>query len=1057
MKNTIRLFIKYPILGNVLLVAIFLFGWVGFKSMKTTFFPIIPSKTITIQASYPGASPEEIEEAIVLKIEDNLKGVTGLERVTSASSENFCRITVTILTGYDINVVLQDVKNAVNQVSSFPVGMERLTIFREEARNFAIDFVLYGNVSLNRLKQEARRAERDLLSREDISKVTLSGFPEEEIEISLRENDLRAYGLTFQDVSSAIRKANIRMTGGKIKGKREELLIRANVKGYYARELANHMLKATDDGVIIRLKDVADLTDRWSENPNRVYHNGNPAVRVTIQNTNREDLFRITKQVKSYINTYNQSHSDIQAYVIRDGSEIIQERIDILSGNGLLGMFLVLLFLSLSLNTRMSFWVALAIPVSFAGMLMFGPFYNLTINVMSLLGMILVLGILVDDGIVIGENIYQHHERGEKPIPAAVKGTVEVLPSVTASILTTVVIFTTFFFLEGGLGDRTRDLAFVVVATLLISLVEATFILPAHIAHSRALCNHSRKKNLIERVADKTLKKLKERVYAPALKFVIHNPLIGIAVPLTLLIITLGALRGSVIKTTFFPIIERRSVDVVLEMTAGTPDSITDSLLTGIEKKIWKLNKIYQNEFPDKDDLILSISRRIGSGTHQGRLSVTLISSEMRDWSFMEVTNRIRAQVGKVPGATKLEFGGRGFWGKPISIALASNNLKQLREAKEALKAELRKIEKLKDVVDDDPPGLREVNIRLKESAHALGLTTAEVLDQVRSGFFGGEAQRILRGIDEVKIWVRYTQQDRSTIQKLENMRIRLPGNREYPLGEIADFSIQRGVMTVNHIDAQRVVSIEADIINPKESVPDTIADIKKDVLPDIAARYPDIQFLFEGQSRENLKTMRAIGRIVPPIIILMFMIIVITFRSFSQALIVLLLVPFSIVGVLWGHFIQGYIVSILSWFGAIALAGIVVNDSLVLVSTFNRMLKNGKQFKDALFETGLSRFRPVLLTSLTTIAGLGPLIFETSHQAQFLSPMAISVAYGLLYGTLLTLLMLPSMLTLLNSGRYYFSKKFKKSSLTREDVEPAIREEAFAREHSDTICGEDK
>jgi len=1057
MKNIIRYFIKYPILGNLLLVAIFLFGWVGFKSLKTTFFPIIPSKTISIQAAYPGASPEEIEEAIVLKIEDNLKGITGLERVTSVANENSCRITITVLTGYDINVVLQDVKNAVNQVSSFPVGMERLTIFRQERRNFAIDFVLAGNVTLLHLKQESRRVQRDLLATEGISKVSLSGFPTEEIEIALREKDLRAYGLTFQEVSSAIQKANIRMTGGKIKGNSEELLIRANVKGYYADELANHVLKTTPEGVIIRLKDVADLKDRWSENPNRVYYNSHPAVRVTIQNTNREDLFQITKAVKAYIQKYNQNHTDVQAYVIRDGAEIIQERIDILSSNGLLGMFLVLLFLSLSLNTRMSFWVALAIPVSYAGMAMIGPFYNLTINVMSLLGMILVLGILVDDGIVIGENIYQHHERGEKPIPAAVNGTIEVLPSVTASILTTVVIFTTFFFLEGGLGDRTRDLAFVVVATLLISLVEATFILPAHIAHSRALCNHTRHKNIIERTADRSLKFIKERVYGPALQFTIHNPAIGVAIPLALFIITIGALQGSVLKTTFFPIIERRNVDVVLEMPAGTPDSVTDTLLTEIETKVWQVNEIYKKEHRDQKDLILSISRRIGPGTHQGNLSVTLISSELREWNSLEATNRIRRQVGRVPGAEKLEFGGRGWWGKPISIALASNNLNQLREAKETLKSELRKVEKLKDIVDDDPPGLREVNIRLKERALALGITTADVLYQVRSGFFGGEAQRILRGIDEVKIWVRYTQSDRSSVQKLEDMRIRLPGGKEYPLGEIADFTIQRGVMTVNHIDAQRVVSVEADITNPKESVPDIISDIRRDILPDIAARFPDIQFMFEGQSRENLKTMRAIGRIVPPILILMFLIIVVTFRSFSQALVVLLLIPFSIIGVLWGHFIQGYIVSVLSWFGAIALAGIVVNDSLVLVSTLNRLLKQGKEFKQALYDTGISRFRPVLLTSLTTIAGLGPLIFEKSHQAQFLSPMAISVAYGLLFGTLLTLLMLPSMLTLLNRSRIVFSRKILKKSATSESVEPAIREEVFAREQSNGICEEGK
>jgi multidrug efflux pump subunit AcrB len=421
----------------------------------------------------------------------------------------------------------------------------------------------------------------------------------------------------------------------------------------------------------------------------------------------------------------------------------------------------------------------------------------------------------------------------------------------------------------------------------------------------------------------------------------------------------------------------------------------------------------------------------------------------------MEATNRIRQQVGPVPGAEKLEFGGQGFWGKPVSIALASNNLDQLREAKEKLKTELKKVEKLKDVVDDDPPGLREVSLRLKERAFALGLSSADVVDQVRMGFFGGEAQRILRGIDEVKIWVRYTQQDRSSVEKLGDMRIRLPGDREYPLREIADFSIQRGVMAVNHIDAQRVVKIEADIASPKESVPDIITDIRQDILPGITRQYPDIRFMFEGQSRENEKTIRAIGRVVPPILIMMILIIVITFRSFSQALIVFLLIPFSIIGVLWGHFFQGYIVSILSWFGAIALAGIVVNDSLVLVSTFNRLLKQGMEFKAALYETGVSRLRPVLLTSLTTIAGLGPLIFETSHQAQFLSPMAISVAYGLLFGTLLTLIMLPALLVVTNHIKVFIFRIIKGEKFAPEAVEPAVREEIFAREQSEGPCKE--
>jgi len=1054
MKKIIKTFIKYPILGNVLILSILLFGWIGFKSLKTTFFPILPSKTILIQASYPGASPEEIEEAIVLKIEDNLKGLTGVERVTSVSHENSCTITVTVLTGYDVNIVLQDVKNAVNQVSSFPAGMERLTIYRREARNFAIDFVMAGNVDLLTLKQEARRAERELLAIDGISKVSLSGFPSEEIEIAVRERDMRAYNLTFSQVISAVRAANIKATGGKIKGDAEELLIRADAKGYYAEELANHVVKSTDDGFIIRVKDIADLRDRWSENPNRVYYNGRPAVRVTVQNTNQEDLFFVTAAVKEYMDRFNAKHDKVQAYTVRDGSEIIQERIDLLANNGIIGIMLVLLFLSLSLNPRMSFWVALAIPIAFAGMAMLGPAYGLTINVMSLLGMILVLGILVDDGIVIAENIYQHHERGEKPIPAAVRGTIEVLPSVFASIMTTVVIFLTFFFLEGGLGDRSKDLAFVVIATLLISLVEATFILPAHIAHSKALCSKTNRKTWLEQKSDMVLRFMRDRMYAPLLKKSIAHPVVAVTIPVAILMVTMGAMKGGIIKTTFFPNIEGRSVNITLELPAGTPDTVTDSLLAVIEERSWSVNDDYARAYPEDKDLVLSMSRSIGPGTHQGNLSVTLVGSEHRKWDAQEVTNRLRTAVGTVPQAQKLEFGGGRWWGKPVSIALASNDLDQLREAKEYLKDELRDVDKLKDVVDDDPPGLREVSIHLKQRAFALGLTTSEVVSQVRSGFFGGEAQRLLRGIDEVKIWIRYARQDRSSMRKLGDMRIRVPGG-EYPLKELADFTIERGVMAVNHIDGQRVVKVEADITNPSESVPDIIADVRADILPGIKAKFPDIRFMFEGQSRENEKTTKAIGRVVPPILILMFLIVVITFRSFSQAVIVFILIPFSIIGVLWGHLIQGYIVSMLSWFGVIALAGIVINDSLVFVSTLNRKLKEGDSFYDAMYSAGTSRFRPVLLTSLTTIAGLAPLIFETSHQAQFLSPMAISVAYGLLFGTVLTLLMLPALLTLLNHGKMFVFRLIKGRAVTAESVEPAIREELFAKEQSEGPCNE--
>ena len=446
---------------------------------------------------------------------------------------------------------------------------------------------------------------------------------------------------------------------------------------------------------------------------------------------------------------------------------------------------------------------------------------------------------------------------------------------------------------------------------------------------------------------------------------------------------------------------------------------------------------------------MLSVSRQVGPGTHQGNVTATLLSSELRDWTSMETAGRMRREVGPIEGAEQLEFGGGGRWGKPVSIALSSNNLEQLRAAKEQLKAELRNIPKLKDVVDDDPPGLREVNITLKEKAFALGLSTADVVGQVRSGFFGSEAQRILRGTDEVKIWVRYAQDDRASVAMLEDMRIRLPDGRAYPLEEIADFQVERGTIVVNHIDGQRVISVEADLASAKDTVPDILADIEADIMPGIIEASPEVRYSFEGQSYENQKTMKSIGRVVPPILILMFLIVAITFRSFSQAVLIFLLIPFSIIGVLWGHFVQGYTVSILSWFGTIALAGIVVNDSLVFVNTMNRILKEGKGFKEALHEAALSRFRPVLLTSLTTIAGLGPLIFERSRQAQFLSPMAISVGYGLLFGTLLTLVMLPALLVTFNRIKVFAVGLVKRTRPTAESVEPAVREETFMREQS--------
>jgi len=1040
-KGIIRYFVRYPVLGNAVFLAIFLFGFLAFKGMKTTFFPDVPSDTIFISASYPGASPEEIEEGVTLKIEDKLKGVTGIDRVTSTSSENSAMITIELLPGYDANDLLQEVTNAVDQISSFPADLEKLRVYKMEMTDFVVAYSIYGDVDLRVLKTYARRIERDLRNELGISKITLSGFPEEEIEVSLREEAMRSYGLTFSEVASAVSRANLKVTGGTIRGADEEFLIRADNKGYYAADLENLVVRTNDSGGIVRLRDVAGVRDRWSEDPNRTYFNGKPSVTIDIEKTSDEDMFDIAEKVAGYMREFDEKHDEISISKLRDGSAIVRERAEILTGNGIIGIILVVMFLSFSLNPRMAFWVALSIPLSFTGMFLLGIWYGLTINVVSLLAMILVVGILVDDGIVIAESIYQEHEKGAKPIDAALKGTMSVLPSVVAAVFTTIVFFMIFLSLDGAFGQRFKDIGFVVIATLLISLVEGIFILPGHIAHSRAIRGEPGKKTWLLKKSEAFIHFQRDRLYAPVLRFCIDNPVITVVVPVALMFVTVGALQGGIVKMTFFPIIERDNVQVTLEMPAGTRETVTDSILAGMEKKVWQVNENYREQHGGQGELIEAIGRSIGPSAYEGGLRVSLVESQRREWSSMKVANVIREKIGDIASAEKLQVGGLGLWGMPVSIALKSDNLEQLRGAKGYLEEELKKMPELKDVSDNDPPGLREVRVKLNPKALALGLTVSDVMGQVRSGFFGYEAQRILRGIDEVKIWVRYDEADRSSIRDMEQMRIRLADGRAIPLVELADISIRRGVSAVNHIDAQRVVKVEADIADSRESVPDLLERIEAGVLPALMDEYPDVRYDFEGQSRESGKTTGSMKRIFPMLFGLMFLLVVFSFRSFLQAAMVFVMIPFSLVGVVWGHFVQGFILSILSLFGVVALIGIVINDSLVFVNTFNSRLREGVPFKDAVFEVGINRFRPIVLTSLTTIAGLGPLMFEQSRQAQFLTPMAISVAYGLLFGTMLTLAMLPAMLVILNRSKVFLQGLFTGVKPSPESVEPAVRE----------------
>ena len=1058
MRKIISYFIKYHVAVNIMIIAFVIFGVVGMLRMQSSFFPLIESEIININVTYPGAAPEEIEEGIVLKIEDNLKGLVGVERVTSVSRENGGSITVEIDADEDIDVMLSEVKNAVDRVPNFPTGMEPLVVAKQENIRETFDFFVSGEgVDLATLKQIGRQIEYDLRSMDGLSQIELSGFPEEEIEIAVDENDLLAYNLTFAEVAQAVSRANILTTGGSIKTQEEDFLIRADNRSYYGKELNNLVVKSQADGTTVTLEDVATIRDRFSETPNASYINGRVAVSVNISTTNNEDLVSAAEKVRNYVEEFNEKNDTLQIIVEDDRSITLNQRTQLLIENGAVGIILVLFFLSLFLNTRLAFWVAFGLPISFLGMFIFAGSFGVTINVLSLFGMIIVIGILVDDGIVISENIYQHYERGKKPVQAAIDGTLEVVPPILSAIITTVLAFSTFLFLDSRIGQFFGEVSTVVILTLVVSLVEALIILPAHIAHSKALVRETeeekkKKKGLAKFFlklrkfnvyGDQFMQYLRDKLYEPVIRATMANRFLSLSILITLFILTIGSVMGGVVNVTLFPSIASDRVSIDLLMPEGTNPRKTDSIISMVEDAAWRVNKDFSERQTGDKEVVQNIVRRVGPGNNKASLRVNLLPGEERDFGSPEITNAIRDEVGEVYGVERLTFGSGGnFGGKPVSVSLLGNNLNELEQAKAELKAAMDENPNLTDVTDTDPNGIKEITIDLNENAYALGLNLREVMSQVRAGFFGLQAQRFQRGQDEIRVWVRYDRSNRESINDLDDMRIVTPDGSRVPFGEIATYQIRRGTESISHLEGLREIRVEADMEDPEASSTDAIANIDDNILPGILSKYPSVSVSYEGQNREAEKLTNSAQKVFPVILFLIYAVIAFTFRSYSQPFLLMLMIPFSIIGVAWGHFLHGFPVNILSLLGIIALVGIMVNDGLVLIGKFNTYLRDGMKFDRALIEAGKSRFRAIFLTSLTTIAGIAPLLLEKSRQAQFLKPMAISIAYGIFVATFLTLLVLPLLLSLTNSTKARAKWLKTGEKVSRESVERAIKEQ---------------
>lgn len=1058
MRKLIEYFIRYHVAVNVVVISFALFGIVGAKSLKSSFFPLTDSKNISIAITYPGASPQEVEEGIVLKIEDNLKGLEGVDRVTSTSRENSGSINVEIEKGRDIDFMLLEVKNAVDRVPTFPTGMEPLIVSKLEAVRQTIAFAISGeNIPLATLKSVGREIENDLRAIEGISQIDISGFPQEEIEIAVNENNLLAYGISFLEVANAVSNANILVTGGNIKTDAEEYLIRANNRSYYGDELSNLVVRADPSGSVIRLSDVAIIRDRFAETPNATYFDGNLSVNTSITSTNTEDLIVSANKVKEYIEAFNQKYNNVKLDIVSDQSTTLVQRTQLLTENAIMGMILVLIFLSLFLNTRLAFWVAFGLPVAFLGMFVFAGFFNVTINVLSLFGMIIVIGILVDDGIVIAENIYQHYEKGKSPVQAAVDGTMEVLPPIISAIITTILAFSIFLFLDSRIGEFFGEVSVIVILTLVVSLVEALIILPAHLAHSKALqpldnkpksgfAKAFAKLRVINEFGDRMMVWMRDNLYGPTLHFAMKYKMLTFSFFAGALILTFGSVGGGIIRTAFFPRIASDRVTIQLQMPNGTNEQITDSIISMIEEKAHVVNEELTEKYLRGADKMLfeNMIRRIGPGSSTAQLDINLLPGEERPdvISSDMVTSRLQELVGPVIGVESLIFGSGGnFGGSPVSVSLLGNNIAELKAAKTELKSILQNNSRLKDISDNDPAGIKEIRLKLKENAYLLGLDLRTVMTQVRSGFFGVQAQRFQRSQDEIRVWVRYEKEERSSISNLDDMRIVTPTGERVPLKEIAEYTIERGDVAINRLEGRREIQISADMKDVKDSPTEIMTEVQNVIMPEIQSKYPTVSASYEGQNRELGKLTGSLKVVGFTVLLLIYITIAFTFRSFSQPLMLLLLVPFSFTAVAWGHWIHDFPINVLSILGIIALIGIMVNDGLVLIGRFNSNLRQGMTFDNAIYEAGKSRFRAIFLTSITTIAGLAPLMAETSRQAQFLKPMAISIAYGIGIATVLTLLMLPLFLSFSNNLKTKNRMLASGHKIAKEEVERAIIE----------------
>ena len=1033
----IKWFAGNHVAANLLMVLLLIGGFMSITKTAVEIFPEIDPRAITVAVPYPGATPSEVEESINRRVEEAISGIEGIDRVRSTATEGSGIVTAELEDDADDRQVLNDIESAVASIPNFP-PQDALDpeVVDQEAQSRVVSIAIFGDVSERMLKETAETMRDDLTAMDGVSIVSVSGTRTYEIAIEVSEIALRRYELTFESVANAVRGFSVNLGGGLIRTDAGEILLRTDGQAYVGRDFESIVVRTQPDGTQIRVRDVATVNDGFEDVTLENVFNGSPAAYLNVSRIGSQDSLGIEAAVRDYVDGVALP-AGINATIWSNQADVLRSRIDLLVRNGLIGLVLVFGCLVLFVDLRLAFWTTMGIPIAFLGAFIFVPLAGGTVNMISLFGLIVVLGVVVDDAIIVGENVYALREDGLPPTQAAIEGARQMAAPVTIGILTSVAAFLPLMFTSGVIGQILWQIPVVVISVLLMSLVEALWILPAHLSSKKSAGNDAVGTiPAIQRVLRTQLQRFIDGPYRALLSLAVRSRYATIAVAIAILLLAVGGVRGGHVRFVFFPQIDSDQVTATLTMANGTPAERTREvlarMLTAANDATGELDAQLSEEAPP---LVLNISATLGgrpfsggggpgatadrsSGSNVAEVVIELTPSEERGLidgqpvSARAIEDAWRARVGEVAGATTLSFNSSLFGaGESVNVELAHRNFDTLLLAVEALKTRLQSYEGVSDVTDTFEPGKRELQLSITDAGLAAGLTLRDLARQVRQAFYGEEAQRVQRGRDDIKVMVRFPETERRSLADLLRLRIRLPDGTEVPFGTVAVVAEDRGYASINRIDRRRTVNVTADIGDDAPTTAGTVnTELALDVLPELQGLYPGLAFSFAGEEKERNESMQSLTRNLGIAILFIFGLLGMQLRSYMQPLLIMSVIPFGAVGAIIGHVIMGVPLSFFSTFGIVALSGVLVNDSLILIDLINRERRRGVPMRTAIMQSGVRRFRPIVFTTLTTFLGLAPMLFEKSLQAQFLIPMAISLAFGIVFATALTLLLIPAL-----------------------------------------------